>query len=202
MSKCTRTLLALASAAIMLSALASAASANHLSTSTRTARATWTAMEFIEPFGQTVRCPVTLEGTLHSATISKTPELLVGFITRATVGTNSCSGGSATVLQETLPWHLRYAGFTGTLPNMTAVIINTIGSAFRVRGPFGTCLFTSTTTQPTRGTYSLNTSHAVTGVAVSGTITSNEGCGPFGERITGSLRGNSATNTAQTITLI
>lgn len=201
MPKFTRTLLAFASAAIMLTALASTASANHLSSSTRTARATWTSMEFVEPLGGTVRCSVTLEGSLHSATISKTPELLVGFITRASVAT-PCNGGEATVLLATLPWHLRYAGFTGILPNITSVIINTIGSSFRVRGAFGNCLFTSTAAAPIRGRYNLNTSHAVTGVEVSGEIESNEACGPFETHVTGRLRGNSTTNTAQTITLI
>lgn len=201
MRRFIRAVLVVLSVTVVLSLIANAASANHLSSSTRTTRSTWTSLEFVEPLGSTFRCSLTLEGSLHSATISKTPELLVGFITRASVA-RPCTGGEATVLLATLPWHLRYVGFTGILPNITSFILNMIGFALRWQGSFGNCLFRSTATQPFRMRYGLNGSHAVASAEASGEIVSSEGCGPFGETITGRLKGTSATNTAQTITLI
>ena len=201
MPKLARTTLVLLGAAFTLSLLVSTASANHLSTSTRSIRTTWTSLEFVEPLGTTFRCSLSLEGSLHSATMTKTAEALVGFITRASVA-RSCTGGEFSVLTETLPWHLRYAGFTGILPDITSLAINLVGFALKIKGSFGTCLFTSSASQPFRNRYNLNASHAVTGVEIEGTITSNEGCGPFGERVTSRLKGNSTTNSAQTITLI
>jgi hypothetical protein len=194
MSKYTRTLLALIGATVLLSALTSAASANRLSITNQNIRSTWTNMEFLEPLGQRVICSVTLEGSMHSATISKVAGALIGYITRGTL-TNPCVGGNATILQATLPWHVRYLSFEGVLPNITRFVVNVIGSQFRVRGNFGTCLFTSTTTQPTVGTFPVGAGGLLRESNVSGTITSGEACGPFGERITGQLIGNAGTIT-------
>ena len=61
----------------------------------------------------------------------------------------ACASGSATLLTETLPWHVQYASFAGTLPNITAVRYNIIGFARRIREIIGlTCLFRSTTAEP------------------------------------------------------
>ena len=201
MPRSTRTFLMLVGTAATLGLLVGNAAANHLSTSSRSMRSTWTSVEFIEPLGGAIRCSLTLEGSLHSATITKTPELLVGFITRASIS-NPCSGGEAAVLPEGLPGHLRYAGFTGTLPNITSVILDMVSWSFRVTGSFGRCLFSVGVTHSIVQKYKLNANHAVSGVELSGSITSSENCGPFGERVTDTLQGNSATNSAQTITLI
>src|SRR5215207_6699629 len=177
MSKYTKTLLALVGATVMLSALVAGASANRLSSTSRNIRATWASMEFIEPLNSTVRCPVTLEGSLHSGIITKTPGALIGHISRGTVATSSCSGGTASILQANLPWHVRYSGFAGTLPNITVMRTTVIGASFRVAGPFGTCLFTSSAAQPTTGDFNRAVvGGALTSVNVGGEITSNEGC--------------------------
>ena len=190
--KLCKLLLAVVGATVLLGALVSTASANHLSSSTQSFRATWTSSEFIGGFG-TVHCSLTLEGSLHSRTINKTVGSLIGFVTRASVG--PCPSGSATILQATLPWHVQYAGFEGTLPRISSIRTNVIGSAFQIREPsFGiTCLSTSTASSPSTGTYTL-TSGSVTSVTLGGSIP----CGSF----TGSLGGRSSSNSAQTITLI
>jgi len=133
--------------ATLIFALAvTSANANRLSVSSRTFRITWTALSF---FGEgtgstenTIICPLTLEGSFHSATMAKVIGALVGHVNRATFG--SCTGGRFTVLQETLPWHVTYEGFSGTLPRITAVRLLLRGIAYAVEenGGLGTkCLY-------------------------------------------------------------
>lgn len=143
-----------------------------------------------------------MEGSLHAATMAKTAGALVGYITRASLNNGGCVAGSATVLTTNLPWHVRYAGFLGVLPDITAVIVDIIGAEFRISGPFGTCLFTTTVAQPNRSTFNLSRTHTVTVIETAAEVTSNENCGAFGERISGRIFGDSATNTAGAITLI
>ena len=190
--KLAKLLIALTTATITLAAYTTMASANHLSLSTQSLRATWTSFELIGGFG-TIRCSLTLEKSLHSRTINKTVGSLIGFITRASVG--PCPQGSGTILQASLPWHVQYAGFTGTLPTIGSVRTNIIGLAYQLREPsFGiTCLATSTAASPATLTYNL-TSGSVTSVTLGGTIP----CGSFTLR----FGGTSSTNSAQTITLI
>lgn len=55
------------SAAVVLAALISTASANRIATSSRTFRATWSSSEFIGfEGGVPVSCAVTIEGSFHS----------------------------------------------------------------------------------------------------------------------------------------
>jgi hypothetical protein len=91
-------------------------------------------------FGFPSECALTLEGSLHSRTLVKTTGALIGYITRATLGT--CSRGSATILSTSLPWHVRYASFSGTLPNITRLNSTFTGFQYQIREPvFGvTCL--------------------------------------------------------------
>lgn len=187
-----KVLISLATAVAALAAFASMASANHLSFSSQTLRATWTSFEFSGGFG-TIRCNLTLEKSLHSRTINKTAGLLIGAITRASIG--PCASGSFTVLTESLPWHVQYASFEGTLPTIVSVTTNIIGLALQLREPtFGiTCLMRSEASHPARLIYNLR-SGSVTSVTLGGSIP----CGSF----TGTLGGSSATNSALTITLI
>jgi len=146
----TRSKLALAGlAATLLMAFAvNSASANHLSVSSQNFRLVWTALTF---FGEgtgstenTIICPVTLEGSFHSSTLAKVIGALIGHVTRATVVGTSCTGGRATILQETLPWHVTYEGFSGTLPRITAVRLLLRNTAFvlEANGGLGTtCLY-------------------------------------------------------------
>jgi hypothetical protein len=88
-----------------------------------------------------------LEGTFHSNTIAKVANSLIGYITRATFNTPGCvqEEGStrALVLQETLPWHIRYSGFIGTLPNVR-FRLQFINLVLELLGtPVGTCRYSA-----------------------------------------------------------
>jgi len=103
-----------------------------------------------------VQCEATFEGAFHASTWRKVTGSLVGLIRVARL--NNCIEGSAnsgaTVLSETLPWHIQYEGFEGTLPNITSLRFNEVGVSViaRFRSPFGTqvCLIRSTTARPLR----------------------------------------------------
>lgn len=103
-----------------VSAVATGASGSHLSMSSGSFRVTWTGLEFKDPvFGTSIKCPLTAEGTFHSASIAKTSGSLMGYITRASIG--ECPGARGTVLSETLPWHVKYEGFEGALPDISSL---------------------------------------------------------------------------------
>ena len=111
------------------------ASANRLSTSGQTFRAVWTPLTFAsaEEGGIQIRCNVTLEGTFHTTTITKETRL-IGYVT-STSFAHPCEGFGeffmyngterilGTTLGTSLPWHLTYEGFTGTLPNMRTLLV-------------------------------------------------------------------------------
>jgi|SRR6185436_1393968 len=106
------------------------ASADRLRFSNQRTRSTWRSYEW-RTGGSSVRCPLTLEGSLHSATIVKA-RALIGFITRATVHSTACTGGAVTVLQESLPWHVRYNGFFGVLPAFERIDWSYTGSKYLI----------------------------------------------------------------------
>ena len=196
MSKASRLILTLLSAAVIMAALTNTSTARNLSSSSGTIRATWGELVFREPLGQTVKCAVTLEGSLHSRTIVKGNYNLIGNVTRAELVEGNCTNGTATIRRESLPWNVRYQGFEGTLPRISKIFLLVAGASFRARGGFGTCEFTTreTLTEHGRGTFVRNTATgALETVEVGGSITSNDNCGPFGERIRGTL--SSASNT-------
>lgn len=120
----TKALLACLTVALALLASVTTASANSISYSSRTFRTTFTPLRIGDtgPFMErgAVSCNVTLEGSYHSSTIHKVSEALVGYITRASMA-SPCTGGTASFLSETLPWHLEYESFAGTLPNITRI---------------------------------------------------------------------------------
>lgn len=131
--KLFKLLLAVAGATVLLGALVSTASAGRFSSTSQTLRATFSRVDFAGGFG-TTECQVTLEGSLHQRTIAKVEGSLIGYITRAIVGT--CARGSATILTATLPWHVRYGSFTGTLPSISRLVTTVSGAQFRIREPF------------------------------------------------------------------
>jgi len=114
-------------ATLLMAFAIGAASARNLSISNQQIRGTFSDLEFRSPFGRN-DCRVTLEGSLHARTIAKSPNALLGYVTRVIAG--QCTLGT-TVLTETLPWHVRYVGFSGRLPDITLLLIRTRG-AFRV----------------------------------------------------------------------
>jgi hypothetical protein len=173
--KICKLLLASVGATVLLGALVSSASAGRFETNSQAIRSQWRSVEFSAPFG-TTRCQLTLEGTMHSRTLVKTIGSLVGYVTRAILG--PCATGSATILTETLPWHVRYSGFSGILPEIISIILHILGDSWRVREPGGlTCLARSTATRPVIGTFHRDTvTHVLTEVGIGGRIATGAEC--------------------------
>jgi len=136
---------------VLFGALVSTASAGRLEFSIGSTRINFASLEFLMP-GATTRCKVTLEGSFHSRTLAKVLGSLIGFVTRADLG--PCASGTATILRETLPWHIRYSGFSNPLPNITSIFAHVIGVAWRVRESGGiACLARSVAAEPALITY-------------------------------------------------
>jgi len=174
-------MLAVVGATVLLAGLVGSASARNLSTSSQLLRASWTRVDFSGGFG-TLECEVVVEGSFHGRTISKTVGTLSGFITAAAV--IRCARGGATVLRESLPWHVQYASFTGRLPNITTIGATIVGVSFSIRDPGtgSTCL--ARAINPIM-TFGREASGATTSASVSGTAVCR---GPFIE-VEGELGG-------------
>jgi hypothetical protein len=136
-------------AACLMTSIATIASARNLRVSEQRFRTTWQELRFKSPSGEVfATCPVTLEGSFHYSSIAKRALALVGFVTRAAVANESCREGHATVLTESLPWHVTYEGFLGTLPAIRAAIILLVGATFNSELFGFRCLITTTTSNP------------------------------------------------------
>jgi hypothetical protein len=137
----TKLVLAALTAALAFSVLVGNASArNGLRPSTTTVTAT-TSNLIIVSSAANVSCPVTLGISLHR-TLAKVERTLAGLVNGVTVGGCTDSVGtaaSARALTETLPWHLVYRTFLGTLPNITGVEVEVQGIQIlsRTGEPFG-----------------------------------------------------------------
>ena len=177
----------------MLGALATIASAGRFSLSATRLRSTWARWDFAGGFG-TVECELVLETTFHARTFAKVVNTLIGYVTEGRV--NRCARGGRTILRETLPWHVTYRSFNGTLPNITAISTTIPGFSFIIREPtFGiTCLARGTAI----GTYALS-SGTLTTASLSGSIP----CGEFTGGISGSTTNvDNSAGARVTITLI
>lgn len=182
--------------ALMSGSVAHAARLSFRNSLGRTAwTVTWSEMSLSGGFG-TVRCALTLEGSLHSASFAKVRGGLVGVVTGAR-GSSGCGIFQSRVLTGTLPWHVRYNTFAGTLPNITSIALQVVGFEYLIRETgFGIeCLFRSTEAQPLNFTWSRTGSGAVTSATLGGTITAD--CG-----IAGTFGGTSSSFTPATLTLI
>jgi hypothetical protein len=187
-----RLLLPALGASAMLCVFTSPAFARILLVSHQRMRATFANVEFIGAFG-TTRCALTLEGSLHARSLNKLVATLLGYLARGTLG--ACSSGTATILAETLPWHIHYEFFTGTLPNITAIGILISFFSMRIREVGGlTCLVRTTATEPGRGTWRREAGGALTQMTLGGEIRTGGEC--FGS--TGTLAGTSSTLTNET----
>jgi len=188
----SKPLLAGLCATLLLAAAVGTASANHLSVNEQGHRMTWRAFQFVFSAGSTVTCEVTLEGSFHSRTMQKVANALIGHINRASVGT--CTGGSATVHRETLPWHEQYTSFTGSLPRITSVTYAFVGLRFRARNSVEECDFSTNQTEQGFGIIGLGAEGDATSIEASGTIRLS---GSFiCNFATGSLKGNGTVKTA------
>ena len=177
--KICKLLLATVGASVLLGALVSGASARNWSVSNQNLSAMWRSLEFALP-GATTRCQLTVEGSLHTRTLPKIVGSLIGYITKVILG--PCTAGTASVLAETLPWHVRYSAFSGSLPEITSIIIHVVNASFRMREAGGiSCLVRTSAAEPSVGTFHRNTANAaITEVGVSGEIRTGAEC--FGVR--------------------
>jgi hypothetical protein len=132
-------LLATLAATLILTFAVGTASAGRLSVNSPTLRVTWASLELSNSarIGSPLRCPLTLEGSFHSRSIAKVARRLIGYISTARVGT--CTGGSMTLHAESLPWHLTYESFAGTLPNITEITLLLTGMFFEINNGAATC---------------------------------------------------------------
>jgi len=130
-------------ASLLLSTAISTASARSLALTNQNFRETWTSFDVSTGFN--VRCPVTLEGSFHYRTIVKNPRSLIGLVTRAISNASACIEGRLSVFNgveryngitppNTLPWHVTYEGFTGTLPIISTQLILLDGMRFGCEG--------------------------------------------------------------------
>ena len=159
-------------AALMLTMAVSSASAGRLSITNRNFRISWAALELSSTAGTgPIRCPLTVEGSFHSATARKTVGALVGYVSRGTALTGACTAGRATVNQASLPWHVRYRGFTGTLPTITGVAIGMIGMEFTVNTAGINCTTRTTAEEPAVGIMHLAAGGGITGARADETFT-------------------------------
>jgi hypothetical protein len=139
-------LVSVMTAAVLLVAVGSA-SARRLQLSTHLFLAIWTSLEFVIEGSSPILCPVTLEGSFHSRTLSKVSGQLIGYITKAKVQA-VCTNGNASVLSETLPWHVRYSSFIGALPSITGVALQMVGMSMSIEEALGSCLWRTTASAP------------------------------------------------------
>jgi hypothetical protein len=166
--------LAAMGATMLLGVLVPSASARNFSWESQTFRAAYRELSFIA-LETTTSCQVTLEGSLHARTFAKTIGSLIGYITSATLG--PCTSGTFTILRETLPWHVRFSGFTGKLPEITSIIVHVIGLSWRIRNIGVTCLIRSIAPEPVIQRIHIDpTTSSATGISTFGAIRTGAEC--------------------------
>jgi hypothetical protein len=165
---------------LMALAVSGTASARTFSLSNRNLRVVWTSLEFTNTGGLgTMRCPVTIEGSFHSATISKVEKALIGHISRAAASEASCSGGGITIHRESLPWHITYNGFRGILPRINSFRLLFNLPLFQINfSGFGTCTANTEANHEIRAEAILNASGEIENLSPDPTpqIPTNAGC--------------------------
>jgi hypothetical protein len=178
----TKLMATVVAVAIMLAAAVNTASARRIETSSQSFRAAWGAenkLTFAAAGGRSAICPVTLEGSFHSRTISKVSGQLIGYITRAALTQTACTFVSVenaiilngterlpegTTTTSTLPWHILYISFRGTLPTISSIRVSLRGASFLLRAAGVTCLYEATTANPAFGEIEVNAEGKVTGL--------------------------------------
>ncbi len=199
----SKVLLVALTAALMLSMAVASASANRLRISSTAFTITWASLNLSTTGGVgPIRCPVTLSGNFHSATISKVAGALVGLMNRGTANTAGCTGGRATVNQEALPWHIRYRAFRGTLPNITGVDLGLVNAKFTVNASGLECTTTTTAANPAVGIANLSSGRLTSLTPDPNATIPLRGAFLCGFGGNGTFEGTSSSVTALTVTLI
>jgi len=149
----SKLLLAGLTATVALWAAVGAADAKRLELSERAIRATWAEFTLTDTSLFKSVCPITIEGSFHSRTLSKVSGQLVGYITAATTNKGGCKSEFRFLSLwfdengiANLPWHIRYDSFTGTLPAITGVRLQLIGMGVKFEGT--TCEYLSEVALP------------------------------------------------------
>jgi hypothetical protein len=159
MRKHSRLILASLTATLLMAlAVSATASARAFSVSNRNFRIVWTSLEFTDASGfDSLKCRVTLEGSFHEQTIAKGLKDVIGHVSRARLAGERCTGGSATLHQESLPWEVTYSGFTGTLPGILTIWVLMSGAKFQIKTPLvGPCTAITEERSQARGNIILN----------------------------------------------
>ena len=153
-------LLSTALTTLVVGMAVASAGANRLSVSEQSFTETWASLT-LEAAGSTVRCPVTLRGSFASSTIVKVHSMLIARYGEGRVG--SCTGGSVTLLTETLPWHKTFEHFFGRLPRVTGIgqLIVQYTARITIEGGIS-CLMATTTSEPGALTANVNEAGEVT----------------------------------------
>jgi hypothetical protein len=157
---------------------------------------TTSAAEFIGG-STTIRCPLTLRGSLNSS-VTLTAGQSLGRITRIEIG--ACSGGNSVSVLN-LPYELPYTSTEGTLPNeATEVNFNVRGASFNLGlfGNFVNCLYSGD--QPSILTLSGTNPYTTGGIETEPTPLRLVR-GGFGCPSTGSMRASFSLSPSQRITV-
>ncbi len=143
------------------------ANARRLQISALGFRIVWTPVRFSSGEAS-VSCNATLSGSFNSSSIAKITNLRIGNVTRASL--SSCTGGSATLLGETLPWPISFEAFIGRLPEIVGVTILFRGHRITI-SPTGFPRCLANTEEPSAlGTMNLETGGTVTGLRLDETV--------------------------------
>jgi hypothetical protein len=152
MTKRTKLIIGGLTVAIALAAAVNAATARRFEVSEQRFLVLFRELTF-ESTGGNVICPVNIEGSFHSKSITKLSGQLIGYITEAIVHhpcqqNNGWALNGIEVIQgitspNTLPWHILYISFMGTLPNIREIEISLTGAKFRVEVVGVLCLYAS-----------------------------------------------------------
>jgi hypothetical protein len=145
MRRLHKLLLTTLAATILLAAATNTTSARNFSVSNQNFRVVWREVTF----GGIVNCELTLEGSFHYRTIVKRERALLGWVTRAILRhpCRSSEGWADNGTEEflgtrtinSLPWHITYQSFLGTLPTITGIRLSLRAPSFVMNSP-GSCL--------------------------------------------------------------
>ena len=167
--------LAALTAAALLAVAVSGASARSLRVTERNFELIWnealgapkTKLRFTVPGRAPVECRVTLLGRFVETTIKKETTIRQNTVNHGEL--ESCTGGTATIRTETMPWESRYRSFTGTLPRIRSITIGLIRATFRIREPGGLeCEAATTVERPGIGIVGNSADAAETGLETTG----------------------------------
>jgi hypothetical protein len=129
----------------------------------------------IEGGRPSLMCNVTLYGSFHGTAFAKVIGEDIGDITLVRFGgTGRCAEARVFVpLAGTMPWHLRYAGFTGALPRITSIRVKITAGGFLLIGEGGgqpeNCLYEFTNEQEFAGAFNVEAGGVISGFTLDAT---------------------------------